>query len=265
MEFIRTDIEGEIATVTLDHPIGNRINFAMRRELLEAFDHVSASTARVLIVDAKGDDFSLGGDAREWPGIPAAELRPRVEMLAKALESLENLRIPTIAAVQGGCMGGGFELALSCDLIVAGRSARFAFPEARIGIMTLQGGVIQLAERIGRSKAIELVLFSHVVGAQTMETWNVVNRVFDDAHLAAEARAMAQFLAVGPTTVYASTKDLLRTWREEGPKSAKGALYQLSMPGFDRDDTQAALRNAAESMNTGKPLPTAIFRETRRD
>ena len=259
MQAIRTNIEGEIATVTLDHPRGNRINFAMRRELLEAFEQVGASRARVLIVDAKGDDFSLGGDAREWPGVPSAELRPRVEMFAKALESLENLRIPSIAAVQGGCMGGGFELALSCDLIVAGRSARFAFPEARIGIMTLQGGVIQLAERIGRTKAIELVLFSHVVGAQQMETWNIVNRVFDDADLAAEARAMAQSLSAGPTNVYASTKDLLRAWREAGVRGAKAALYQLSMPVFDREDTQAALRNAAESMTTGKPLPTATF------
>jgi enoyl-CoA hydratase/carnithine racemase len=149
-------------------------------------------------------------------------------MLAKALESLENLRIPTIAAVQGSCMGGGFELALSCDLIVSGRSARFAFPEARVGLMTLQGGVIQLTERIGRSKAIELVLFSHVVGARQMKTWNVVNRVFDDAHLAADARAMAQSLAVGPTSAYASTKDLLRTWKEEGAKGAKAAV-----PAFD--------------------------------
>jgi hypothetical protein len=113
-----------------------------------------------VLVRAEGADFCLGGDVREWPGIPAHELRPRIEVFAKALERLEALKIPSVAAVHGGCMGGGFELALSCDFIVAASSARFAFPEARVGIMTLQGGVMQLAERIGRTKAIEAVMLS---------------------------------------------------------------------------------------------------------
>ena len=150
MKYAHLDFVGDVARVTLDHPTGNRINFAMRAELLEAFERIDDSPARVLLVRAEGADFCLGGDVREWPGIPARELRPRIEVFAKALERLEALKIPSIAAVHGGCMGGGFELALSCDFIVAARSARFAFPEARVGIMTLQGGVVQLAECIGR-------------------------------------------------------------------------------------------------------------------
>ena len=80
-------------------------------------------------------------------------------------------------------MGGGFELALSCDMILASRSAHFAFPEARLGIMTLQGGMLQLAERVGRSKAIELVLLSEPITAEQMALWNVVNRVVEDGEL----------------------------------------------------------------------------------
>src|SRR5271156_3104786 len=124
-------------------------------------------------------DFSAGlkrNDRR----LPAATLRPKVEVYAKALDRLERLPIPTIAAVQGGCMGGGFELALSCDLIVAARSASFVFPEARLGILTLQGGVMQLAERIGRAKAIEVALLSEPIAAEQMAAWNVVNRFVDD-------------------------------------------------------------------------------------
>ena len=83
----------------------------------------------------------LGGDIRDWPGIPSTELRPRIEVYAKAIDLLESLSIPTVAVIQGGCMGGGFELAMGCDLIVAAKSARFMFPEAMLGIMTLQGGV----------------------------------------------------------------------------------------------------------------------------
>lgn len=120
-------------------------------ELREAFERVTDSAARVLVVRGEAADFCLGGDGRDWPGIPAATLRPKVEEFAKALDRLERLTIPSIAAVQGGCMGGGFELALSCDMIVADRSARFAFPEARLGILTLQGGMIQIAARVARS------------------------------------------------------------------------------------------------------------------
>jgi enoyl-CoA hydratase/carnithine racemase len=129
---------------------------------------------------------------------------------AKALDRLEQLQIPTIAAVQGGCMGGGFELALCCDLIVAARSAHFAFPEARIGILTLQGGVIQLAERIGLPKAIELVFLSESVPAEQMASWNVINRVVSDGDLGVEVANLAERLAAGPSCTYAATKALLR-------------------------------------------------------
>ncbi len=102
----------------------------MRSELRDAIERVAASDARVLVIRGEGPDFCMGGDVRDWPGIPAATLRPRVEVFAEALDRLERLNIPTLAAVQGACMGGGFELALSCDMIVASKSARFAFPEA---------------------------------------------------------------------------------------------------------------------------------------
>lgn len=75
-------------------------------------------------MSGEGADFCAGGDIREWPGIPADVLRPRIEVFANALDRLERLPIPTIAAVQGACHGGSFELALACDLIIATRFAR---------------------------------------------------------------------------------------------------------------------------------------------
>ena len=75
-------------------------------------------------------------------------------IFANALDRLGRLDIPTVASVQGGCAGGGFELALACDLIIAGRSARFSFPEAMVGILTLQGRVYTLADRIDRTESV---------------------------------------------------------------------------------------------------------------
>jgi enoyl-CoA hydratase/carnithine racemase len=259
MSFILVETETEIAKVTLDHPTGNRINFAMREELLQAFRRVADSKARVLVVRGKGTDFSLGGDVRDWAGKSAAELTPRIGVFAKAIEVLEQLKIPTIAAVQGACMGGGFELALGCDLIVAARSARFAFPEARVGIVTLQGGVFQVAERIGRSKAIEMAFLSEPVAAEQMAVWNVVNHVVEDAALEAEAETLAQRLAAGPPGAYAVTKALLSLWKQEGQTAASAALYDLSMPLFDTHDVQTAMKSAAVAIDAGLPLPKANF------
>lgn len=263
MSRVHLDLGKPIASLTLNHPVGNRINFDMRIDLRDAFMRVANSDARVLIVRGEGADFSLGGDIRDWPGIPAATLRPRVEVFAKALDILAELSIPTIAAVQGACMGGGFELALSCDMIVATRSARFAFPEARLGIMTLQGGMMQLAARVGRAKAAELVFLSDPISAEQMALWNVVNRVVDDGCLDEEVGKIAGRLAEGPPAAYAGTKTMLRMWSEEGEKRAKSALYDVSMPLFDTEDVQTALRNAADAANSGKPFPKARFTGTK--
>jgi enoyl-CoA hydratase/carnithine racemase len=259
MAFTRTEFKDSVAYVTLDHPEGNRINFDMRVELRDAFGEVAASGARVLVVRGEGRDFCLGGDVRDWPGIPAGKLRPRVEVFAEALDRLERLNIPTLAAVQGNCMGGGFELALSCDMIVAARDARFSFPEARLGILTLQGGMMQIADRVGRARAAELVFLSEPIAAEQMAQWNVVNRVVEDADLAAEADTIAGRLAAGPPGAYAATKRMLRLWSERGSVKARDSLYDISMPLFDTADVQTALRNAAAAAETGKPFPRATF------
>jgi enoyl-CoA hydratase/carnithine racemase len=259
MKFIHLEFNEQIATVTLEHPAGNRINFQMREELLEAFEQVAKSDIRALLIQGKGPDFCLGGDIRDWPGIKAAELRPRVEVFARAIDLLETLLIPTVAVVQGGCMGGGFELALACDLIIAGASARFGFPEALLGIMTLQGGVYQLADRVGRNKAIELAFLSEVVEAKKLAEWNVVNRVVDDANLETETGTLVRRLASGPPQSYAATKSLLRVWQQEGRSAARAALYDISMPLFDTADVQSALHNAVNAASAGLPMPKAIF------
>ncbi len=195
MAFIHLRLDGPVAVISLDHPEGNRINFMMRQELLTAMRQVADSSARVLLLRAEGRDFSLGGDVREWPGVPSNKLRPKIAILVEAIDQLESLSIPTIAAVQGRCMGGGLELILACDLVIAGESAVFGCPEAMLGIVTLQGGVVQLAQRIGPARAFEFVYFSEAHKAEEMSRLNLVNRVVADAQLDATVKELVERLA----------------------------------------------------------------------
>jgi enoyl-CoA hydratase/carnithine racemase len=259
MAVVKLEIQSPLATVSLDHPVGNRINFAMREELLEAFQCVAESRARVLLVRSEGADFCLGGDVREWPGIPSVKLRPKIEAFAKALNQLESLMIPTVAAVQGRCFGGGLELILGCDLVIAGDSAQFGCPEALLGIVTLQGGAFQLAQRIGRTRAIEFAFLGDSFGSGEAERLKLVNRVVPDHQLQDAARVLVERLASGPSEAYARTKTLLRAWSIGGIGPAKAVLYDISIPLFDREDVQAALRGAAAAAQQGLAFPKTIF------
>jgi enoyl-CoA hydratase/carnithine racemase len=126
---------------------------------------------------ADGDNFSFGGDIAPWPDMTQRELRTLFERWMTACNRFERLSIPTVAAIQGLCAGGGLELALRADVVFAGQTARFGHPEQSIGIVTLLGGIYRVAERAGRSRAIEWALTSEQVPAATMERHGVINRV----------------------------------------------------------------------------------------
>jgi enoyl-CoA hydratase/carnithine racemase len=134
------------------------------------------------------------------------ELRTLFERYLSAFNQFERLPIPTVAAVQGLCFGCGLELAVRADGIFAGASARFGHPEQSIGIVTVLGGIYRIAERAGRSRAIEWALTSEQVPATVMERYGVVNRVVEDKALIEEATAFAKLLAKGPTRAHAAHK-----------------------------------------------------------
>jgi enoyl-CoA hydratase/carnithine racemase len=162
------------------------------------------------------------------------------------IADLEELPFPTLAAVQGMCVGGGLELALACDLIWAAASARFGQPEATIGTTTLLGGVQRLAERAGRSRAREIIYTADQYDAATFERWNIVNRIVPDNEFASQTRAFAERLASGPTLAYASGKRIIRAYLEGGIRTADKLVDEIAPPLFQSEDMRAAVAALVE-------------------
>jgi len=156
----------------------------------------------------------------------AEDARERFAGHLRTIADLEELPFPTIAAVQGACMAAGLELALACDLIWAGSSARFGQVEALIGTATLLGGVQRLAERAGPSRAREIIYTADPYDAAAFERWNIVNKVVPDDNLETETRAFAERLAKGATLAYAAGKKIVRAYLERGIRAA--ALFETA-------------------------------------
>jgi enoyl-CoA hydratase/carnithine racemase len=260
MPHVTISFDEGVATLTLDRPPQNRIDAQMVNELDAAITAIVGSDARSLLLCSTGENFSFGGDITDWPDSSRKELRALFESYMSVFNRFERIPMPVIAAVQGLCFGGGFELALRADLIFAGESAAFGHPEQSLGIVTILGGAYRVAERVGRARAAEWGMTSEKVQAVTMERFGVVNRVVADADLLNEARAFAQKVAQGPTRAYAAHKALLRAWAVGGVSAADDAMLDIAMPLFETEDVQRGLKSAVDALKAGRPRPTLDFK-----
>ena len=190
MSGIRTESDGGILVVTIDRPRANAIDAATSRELGEAFVSFRDDTElRVAVVTGAGDRFfSAGWDLK---AAAAGEDEDFGVGGFAGLTELFRLEKPVIAAVNGLAAGGGFELALACDLIVAERRAEFFLPEVNLGFVPDAGGVLRLPRRLPRAIAMEMLLTGRRMGAEEAARWGLVNRVVDNALDAARELAAA--------------------------------------------------------------------------
>ncbi|WP_218123151.1 enoyl-CoA hydratase/isomerase family protein [Sphingomonas sp. NFR15] len=253
-------IDGQVAVITLSNGPQNRLSPQMLDELDAALSSIEDGDARALLLHAQGRDFSFGGDIVPWRDLSPHQLRNLLERFMQTFNRFERMAIPTIAAVQGLCLGGGLELAVRADMIFAGESARFGHPEQSLGIVTLLGGIYRVAERAGRAKAMEWALTSEQVPARVMEHHGVVNRVVADDALLDEAIAFVTKLAAGATRAHAAHKALLRIWATGGVSAADEATADIALPLFESEDVRLALPASVDAFKRGEPRPAFAFK-----
>ena len=260
MSHLSYSIDDCLATIVLTNPPQNRLSPQMIDEFDAAITAISESEARALLLRAEGEDFCFGGDIVPWPEMSQHELRALIEHFMTTFNRFERLPIPTIAAVQGLCFGGGLELAVRADVMIAGETARFGHPEQSIGIVTLLGGIYRVAERVGQSKAMEWALTSEQLSARMMERHGVVNRVVPDAELLQEATALATKLSTTATRAHAAHKTLLRIWATGGVAAADEAMFDIALPLFESEDAELAISASASAYKAGRPRPSFAFK-----
>lgn len=202
--------EGHILEVTLDRPKANAIDLALSRQMGEVFMQFRDNPElRVAILRAEGDKFFCAG----WDLKAAAEGDAVDGDYGLGgfggLQELGNLNKPVICAVNGICCGGGFELALSCDLIVASSNASFALPEIRSGTVA-DAASIKLPKRIPYHVAMDMLLTGRWIDADEAYRWGLLREVCEPTELESKSRELAQLIASGPPLVMAAIKEVVR-------------------------------------------------------
>jgi crotonobetainyl-CoA hydratase len=210
MDPIKTRRDGPILEVTLDRPKANAIDLATSRVMGEVFaDFRDDPDLRVAILTGAGEKFFCPGwDLKAAADGDAVDGDYGVGGFG-GLQELRDLNKPVIAAVNGIACGGGLELALSADIILAADHATFALPEIRSGTVA-DAASIKLPKRIPYHIAMELLLTGRWFDAEEARGWGIVNHIHPAADLMDQAREMARHLASGPPLVYAAIKEIVR-------------------------------------------------------
>lgn len=245
---VRFTQDGALGTVTLDSPPLNLIGQELISDLLTAFGEVEAAHGlRALILRGEGKVFSAGADVAIFAGTTAAQLRPLIASFLDLGHRIERLPFPTLAAVHGTCMAGGFELALFCDLIWAAEGTTLGLPETRLGIVPLAGGIERIAARAGLGRARVVALGGELHSAADFAAWGVIDRVVAASELHSAADEFARQLAAGPTRAFSVVKELARAFTAGGISGADTLLTEAAVSLFDTEDARGGIQSFLKS------------------
>src|SRR5256712_10291018 len=206
---ILVSTEESVAIVTLNRPdVLNALNRSRMNDLVETLDAFDRDeTVRCVILTGNERAFAAGADINEFRGATPVKMLHEHRFLQ--WDRIRQFPKPIIAAVAGYCLGGGCELAMLCDIIIAAETARFGQPEINLGLMPGAGGTHRLPRAVGKSRAMELIVTGRQIPAQLAYEWGLVNRVVPVQVLLDEARALAREIAAKPPVAVRLAKEAI--------------------------------------------------------
>jgi enoyl-CoA hydratase/carnithine racemase len=240
---VRLERDGAVRELWLSRPPVNALDHSMVAALSAIVDELEAGDGcRALLIASDASVFAAGADIRmldEAGALLDDGFRIDVQTLFRRIEELP---FPVVAAIGGHALGGGWELALACDLRLVADTAglKLGLPESRIGLLPGAGGTQRLSRLLGKSRAMDLLLTGRSIDAGTGLDWGLVNEVVPAASLLERAREVAQQFAAGPTAAYASIK-----------RCVLHALHGDIAQGLERERAEAAALMATQDAAEG--------------
>ncbi len=248
---VRLAAFGRVLEITLDRPKANAIDAATSKALGAAFQQLQndASLSVGIITGGGPRFFSAGWDLKAAAEGEAPDADQGIGGFA-GLTEYWGLTKPVIAAVNGLALGGGFELALAADMILASEQAEFALTEASIGLIADSGGVIRLPRRLPRAVAMEMIMTARSITPQELERWGMVNKVVPADQLMQEAHALAERVAANAPLSLQAIKEIDRATEGMSEEQAFATMRQSDLPAYrkvyDSQDATEGLAALAE-------------------
>lgn len=241
---VKVDHFDTVTVLEMNSPPHNLVGPALMAGILDGAKVALDRGARCVLLKSGLRNFSAGADltlfdrpSKEQNSQPGESGPTAVEFL----KGMEDIPIPVVVSIHGVCLGGGLEIALTADYIIAARSARIGSVEATLGLNPLMGGVQRQVERVGLVRAKEMSMLARRYDPTTLESWNLINLVVDDEQLDDTAMSIAQELGNGPTVAHGVTKTLARIAADEGITIADEKMPELQKPIWKSADLKTGL------------------------
>lgn len=236
---VRVEVTPPIATVRLDQPERhNVLDLAGWRTLADAFEGLSRSDEvnAVVVIGTGGRAFSAGSDIAAFPAQRDGpeDVRAYSAAITAAMEAVRGCRHPTVAVIEGICVGGGLEIAACCDLRVCGESSRFGAPINRLGLTMSHDELEPLVELVGPSPVLELLLSGDLIDAERARSFGLVNRIWPDAAVVEQGYGLAARIAAGAPLVNRWHKKFIRRLQDRRPLTAEER--EEAHAAFETDD-----------------------------
>jgi enoyl-CoA hydratase/carnithine racemase len=238
MSIVTYEKDGAVSVVTLAKPPHNLIDEAFLDALLAAYGNAVASGCRSILLRSAMRHFCAGADVNAFT---SGTRRRDQKDFDELIGALENVPVPIVAAVHGAALGGGFELALTCDMIVAANTASFGMAEASLGLLPLLGGVQRVVQRAGPARAKEMAMLARRHDPATLERWGIINLVVPESELATASMSWARQLAAGPTVALRSIKTLANLSARHGISGADAQQVATNNQMWNSNDQKRGL------------------------
>lgn len=256
-ETVNVERDGRVATVALDRPeVLNAVNMQMYEDLPRVFADLSDDESIwVVVLTGHGRAFSVGADLKERPSMSTADIRRRRRLAPEMFGSIATCLKPVLAAVHGYALGGGLELAIACDIVLAAEGTTFGLPETALGVIPGGGATQRLPRLVGPQLAKELIFTGRRFSAEDARSMGLVAHVRPSDALLADTQSLAHEIAANaPVAVYQAKKAINAAQSldvEHGLRFEEEA-YQSCLATLDREEGLAAARERRKPRFVGR-------------